>query len=96
MATRHRFGVEGFKRLLQGVKHLELLEGEVCETSPIGPRLVFTGAQLDNRLQALLAEEEENLLEVRASPVTGVYRHLQGDGYRLREMVFPDRTIPWS
>jgi Uma2 family endonuclease len=57
MATRYRFGVEEFERLFQGVKHLELLEGEIYEMSPIGPRRVFAVAQLDKRLQALLGEE---------------------------------------
>lgn len=57
MSTRYRFGVEEFERLFQGVKHLELLRGEIYEMGPIGPRHVFTVARLDKNLQAHLGKE---------------------------------------
>ncbi|WP_027891242.1 Uma2 family endonuclease [Calidithermus chliarophilus] len=38
MATRYRFSVEEFERLFAEVKGVELLEGEIYEMSPIGPK----------------------------------------------------------
>jgi Uma2 family endonuclease len=46
MATRYRFGLEAYERLFRGVKNVELLEGEVYEMSPIGPRHAWKVARL--------------------------------------------------
>jgi Uma2 family endonuclease len=46
MATRSRFGVEAYERLFRGVKNVELLEVEVYEMSPIGPRRAWKVARL--------------------------------------------------
>ncbi|WP_448568479.1 Uma2 family endonuclease [Thermus sp.] len=46
MATRYRFGLEAYERLFQGVKGVELLEGEVYKMSPIGPKHAWKVAKL--------------------------------------------------
>jgi Uma2 family endonuclease len=46
MATRYRFGLEAYERLFRGVKNVELLEGEVYEMRPIGPRHAWKVARL--------------------------------------------------
>jgi len=51
MATRYRFGLEAYERLFRGVKNVELLEGEVYEMSPTGPKHAWKVARL---LRALL------------------------------------------
>jgi Uma2 family endonuclease len=51
MATRYRFSVEEFERVFAGVKNLELLEGEIYQMSPIGPKHMHTL----NRLTGLFA-----------------------------------------
>jgi Uma2 family endonuclease len=50
MATRYRFSVEEFERVFQDVKNLELLEGEIYQMSPIGPRHNYKVMQLNHRL----------------------------------------------
>uniref|UniRef100_A0A7V4AM99 Uma2 family endonuclease n=2 Tax=Thermus tengchongensis TaxID=1214928 RepID=A0A7V4AM99_9DEIN len=57
MATRYRFGVEEFERLFQGVKHLELLRGEIYEMSPMGPKHVGAVARLTHRLVEQFGQE---------------------------------------
>lgn len=41
MAIRHRFSIEEFERLYQDVQNIELLEGEIYQMSPIGPKHTF-------------------------------------------------------
>lgn len=46
MATRYWFGLEAYERLFQGVKGVELLEGEVYKMSSIGPKHAWKVAKL--------------------------------------------------
>lgn len=50
MATRYRFSTQEFERLFADVKHLELLEGEIYQMGPIGPRHNYKVMQLTHRL----------------------------------------------
>ena len=50
MAQRYRFGIEEFERLFQGVTGVELLDGEVYQMSPIGPKHAEVVACLVNVL----------------------------------------------
>ena len=54
MATRYRFRVEEFEKAFQGVRHVELLRGEVYQTSPIGPKHVYAVMRMDHRLREAL------------------------------------------
>ncbi len=38
MAVKYRFSIEEFERLHAEVRHVELLEGEIYQMSPIGPK----------------------------------------------------------
>lgn len=56
MATWYRFGLEEFERLFQGLRGVELLEGEVYRTSPIGPRPTSVVALLTKRFTEAFGE----------------------------------------
>ncbi|MDM7324424.1 MAG: Uma2 family endonuclease [Thermus sp.] len=57
MAQRYRFGIEEFERLFQGVKGVELLDGEVYQMSPIGPRHAEAVARLVTRFAQALGDK---------------------------------------
>ncbi|AFV76267.1 hypothetical protein Theos_1226 [Thermus oshimai JL-2] len=54
MATRYRFRVEAYERVFRGVPHVELLGGEVYQTSPLGPKHFLMVLHLDHRLKEAL------------------------------------------
>ncbi len=56
MATRYRFSVEEFERLFQGVPRVELIRGEVYQTSPQGPKHAHAVVHLDRTLQQTLGD----------------------------------------
>ncbi|MFN4072782.1 MAG: Uma2 family endonuclease [Thermus sp.] len=57
MAQRYRFGIEEFERLFRGVTGVELLEGEVYQMSPIGPRHAEAVARLVTRFAQALGDK---------------------------------------
>ncbi|MBW6394579.1 Uma2 family endonuclease [Thermus sp. SYSU G05001] len=57
MAQRYRFGIEEFERLFQGVTGVELLDGEVYQMSPIGPKHAEVVARLVTRFAQALGDK---------------------------------------
>nr|WP_240307639.1 Uma2 family endonuclease [Thermus caldifontis] len=57
MAQGYRFGIEEFERLFRGVTGVELLEGEVYQMSPIGPRHAEVVARLVTRFAQALGDK---------------------------------------
>ncbi|WP_201738474.1 Uma2 family endonuclease [Thermus thermamylovorans] len=57
MARRYRFGIEEFERLFRGIAGVELLEGEVYQMSPIGPRHAEVVARLVTRFAQALGDQ---------------------------------------
>lgn len=53
VAIRHRFSIAEFERLYEDVKNIELLEGEIYQMSPIGPKHNYRVMQLNHRLTQL-------------------------------------------
>lgn len=57
MARRYRFGIEEFERLFRGIRGVELLEGEVYQMSPIGPKHALAVARMVKRLTQALGDQ---------------------------------------
>ena len=57
MAIKYRFSVEEFERLHADVKHIELLEGEIYQMSPVGPKHNYKVMQLTHRFTEQLGKQ---------------------------------------
>jgi Uma2 family endonuclease len=57
MAIKYRFSVEEFERLHADVKHVELLEGEIYQMSPVGPKHNYKVMQLTHRFTEQLGKQ---------------------------------------
>ncbi len=91
MATKYRFSTQEFERLFADVKRLELLEGEIYQMSPIGPRHNYKVVQLTHRLTERLGKR--TLVQVQGSLRLSDKSELQPDFclLKLPEEQYRDR-----